>query len=51
MKKLYIGIQQLESNLLTPRIQAQAVGVHPVLALLAVLRVLWDFFRARIVVR
>ena len=69
---LYVGIQQLESNLLTPRIQGQAVGVHPVLILLAVvgaaevaglvgavfavpalavLRVLWDFFRARIVVR
>jgi predicted PurR-regulated permease PerM len=69
---LYIGIQQLESNLLTPRIQAQAVRVHPIVVLLtvvgaaeiagvagaifavpalAVLRVLWDFFRARIVVR
>ncbi len=69
---LYVGIQQMESNLLTPRIQAQAVRVHPVVVLLAVigaaevaglagaifavpalavLRVLWDFFGVRLVVR
>ena len=69
---LFIGIQQLEGNVLTPRIQAQAVNVHPIVVLLAVigaaeiaglvgavfavptlavLRVLWDFFRARIMVR
>ena len=66
---LFIGIQQFESNLLTPQIQGQAVRVHPILVLLAViaggelaglpgvifavpvlavLRVLVDFFRARL---
>lgn len=34
---LYIVIQQLESNLLTPQIQGQAVRVHPVIVLLAVI--------------
>lgn len=34
---LYIVIQQLESNVLTPRIQGQAVRVHPILVLLAVI--------------
>lgn len=66
---LFLAIQQLESNLLTPQIQSQAVRVHPILVLLAViaggelaglpgvifavpalaaLRVLFDFFRARL---
>lgn len=66
---LFIVIQQFESNLLTPQIQSQAVRVHPILVLLAViaggelaglpgvifavpvlavLRVLADFFRARL---
>lgn len=66
---LFLAIQQLESNLLTPQIQSQAVRVHPILVLLAViaggelaglpgvifavpalaaLRVLVDFFRARL---
>ena len=34
---LYILIQQLESNFLTPRIQGQAVRVHPIIVLLAVI--------------
>ncbi|HEV2527540.1 MAG TPA: AI-2E family transporter [Thermomicrobiales bacterium] len=34
---LYVVIQQLESNLLTPRIQGQAVRVHPIIVLLAVI--------------
>lgn len=34
---LYIVIQQVESNLLTPRIQGQAVRVHPIIILLAVI--------------
>lgn len=33
---LYVIIQQLESNLLTPRIQGQAVRVHPIIILLSV---------------
>lgn len=33
----YIGIQQLEGNLLTPRIQGQASRVHPILVFLAVI--------------
>jgi predicted PurR-regulated permease PerM len=66
---LYIIIQQLESNVLTPRIQGQAVRVHPILVLLtvialseidglrgavfavpllAVVRVLFDFFSVRL---
>jgi predicted PurR-regulated permease PerM len=66
---VYVLIQQLEGNFLTPRIQGQAVHVHPILVLLAVigggqlaglagvifavpalavLRVFFDFFRARI---
>lgn len=66
---LFVAIQQFESNLLTPQIQSQAVRVHPILVLLAViaggelaglpgvifavpvlavLRVLFDFFRARV---
>jgi predicted PurR-regulated permease PerM len=65
----YVLIQQLEGNFLTPRIQGQAVHVHPILVLLAVIgggqlaglagvifavpalaviRVFFDFFRARI---
>jgi predicted PurR-regulated permease PerM len=68
----YVGIQQLEGNVLTPRIQGEAVRVHPLLVfvavvaggeiagllgaafavpLLAVLRVLFDFFAARLYVR
>ncbi|HYI15294.1 MAG TPA: AI-2E family transporter [Thermomicrobiales bacterium] len=34
---VYIAIQQLESNVLTPRIQGQAVRVHPILVLLTVI--------------
>lgn len=66
---LFLVIQQLEGNVLTPRIQSQAVRVHPILVFLAVIaggelagipgvifavpalavvRVLWDFFRARV---
>ena len=66
---LFLAIQQVESNLLTPQIQSQAVRVHPVLVLLsifvggeigglagvifavpvlAVVRVLVDFFGARL---
>lgn len=69
---VFLFIQQLEANLLTPRIQGEAVRVHPVLILLgvitggelfglvgvvfavpvlAILRVLFDFFRARLRVR
>jgi predicted PurR-regulated permease PerM len=33
----YILIQQLEGNVLTPRIQGQALHVHPILVLLAVI--------------
>ena len=66
---LFLVIQQLEGNVLTPRIQSQAVRVHPILVFLAVVaggelagipgvifavpalavaRVLWDFFAARV---
>ena len=66
---VYVGIQQLEGNVLTPRIQGDALRVHPVLVFLmvvaasqiaglrgaifavptlAVLRVLFDFFRRRL---
>jgi predicted PurR-regulated permease PerM len=66
---LYLGIQQLEGSVLTPRIQGRAVRVHPILIFLAVLaggalfgipgilfavpavavlRVLFDFFRVRL---
>jgi predicted PurR-regulated permease PerM len=66
---LFLGIQQLESNLLTPRIQGHTLHVHPILVFLAVivggglggipgvivavptlavLRVLFDFFRVRL---
>jgi predicted PurR-regulated permease PerM len=66
---VYVLIQQLEGNFLTPRIQGRALHVHPVIVLLAVigggqlaglvgvifavpalavLRVFFDFFRARI---
>ena len=69
---LYLGIQQLEGNVLTPRIQGQALRVHPVIVLLAivvggelggligvivavpvlaVLRVFFDFLRARLSIR
>lgn len=69
---LFLLIQQLEGNVLTPRIQSQAVRVHPILVFLAViagtelfgimgaifavpavavLRVLGDFFSARLRVR
>jgi predicted PurR-regulated permease PerM len=34
---LFLAIQQFESNVLTPRIQGQAVRVHPILILLAVI--------------
>ena len=66
---VYLGIQQLEGNVLTPRIQGQALRVHPIIVLLAiviggglgglvgvivavptlaVIRVLFDFFRVRL---
>jgi predicted PurR-regulated permease PerM len=66
---LFLIIQQLEGNVLTPRIQGRAVQVHPVIVFLAVIaggeiagifgivfavptlavvRVLFDFFRVRI---
>ncbi len=66
---LFLLIQQLEGNVLTPRLQSQAVRVHPILVflaaiaggelagvvgivfavpLLAVCRVLYDFFSARL---
>ena len=69
---LFLLIQQLEGNVLTPRIQSEAVRVHPILVFLAViagteifglagavfavpavavLRVLFDFFAARLRVR
>lgn len=68
----FFAIQQLESNLLTPRIQGQAVKAHPILILLAVIagteiaglagailavpavavvRVIFDFFRVRLKTR
>jgi predicted PurR-regulated permease PerM len=66
---LYLLVQQLEGNVLTPRLQGNAVHVHPLIIFLgvvvaaelwgvagaviaipimAVLRVLFDFFRARL---
>lgn len=66
---LFLGIQQLEGNLLTPKIQGDTLRVHPILVFLAVIvggglagilgvlvavpalaviRVLFDFFRARL---
>jgi predicted PurR-regulated permease PerM len=66
---LFLGIQQLEGNFLTPKIQGDSLHVHPVLVFLAViiggglggipgvivavptlavLRVLFDFFRVRL---
>ena len=69
---LYVIIQQVESTLLTPRVQGRAAHVHPIVVLLtviwageaigllgsvlavpalAVARVLFDFFRARLRVR
>lgn len=66
---LFLGIQQLEGNFLTPKIQGDTLRVHPILVLLAViiggglagilgvivavpalavLRVLFDFFRVRL---
>lgn len=66
---LYLTIQQLEGNFLTPKIQGDTLRVHPILVLLAViiggglgglvgvvvavpslavLRVLFDFFRVRL---
>jgi predicted PurR-regulated permease PerM len=66
---LYVIIQQVESNFLTPRVQGQAAHVHPIIVLLTVIwtaqalgllwsalavpalvviRVLIDFFRARL---
>jgi predicted PurR-regulated permease PerM len=66
---LFLGIQQLEGNFLTPKIQGDTLHVHPVLVFLAViiggglggipgvivavptlavLRVLFDFFRVRL---
>ncbi len=68
---LFLGIQQLEGNVLTPRIQAQTIKVPPILVFLGViaggalagllgvllavpalatLRVVFDFFRARLAV-
>ncbi|MGB3633239.1 MAG: AI-2E family transporter, partial [Rubrobacteraceae bacterium] len=34
---VYTAIQQLEGNVLTPRIQGQALHVHPILVLFAVI--------------
>jgi predicted PurR-regulated permease PerM len=34
---VYVGIQQLEGNVLTPRIQGDALRVHPILVFLAVI--------------
>jgi predicted PurR-regulated permease PerM len=69
---LYLGINIIEGNILTPRIEGQAINVHPLLVLIAVtaagqlfglagvvfavpvvgvLRVLFDFFAARLYVR
>jgi predicted PurR-regulated permease PerM len=66
---LFLGIQQLEGNFLTPKIQGNTLHVHPILVFLAViiggglggifgvivavptlavLRVLFDFFRVRL---
>src|SRR5919112_1044915 len=66
---LFLGIQQLEGNFLTPKIQGGTLHVHPILVFLAViiggglggipgvivavpalavLRVLFDFFRVRL---
>lgn len=66
---LFLGIQQLEGNFLTPTIQGDTLHVHPILVFLAVivggglggifgvivavpalavLRVLFDFFRVRL---
>lgn len=66
---LFLVIQQLEGNFLTPKIQGDTLRVHPILVFLAViiggglagilgvlvavptlavLRVLFDFFRARL---
>ena len=66
---LFLGVQQLEGNLLTPKIQGDTLHVHPILVFLtvivggglggipgvvvavpalAVLRVLFDFFRVRL---
>ena len=66
---LYLAIQQLEGNFLTPKIQGDTLRVHPIFVLLAViiggglgglvgvvvavpslavLRVLFDFFRVRL---
>ncbi len=66
---LFLLIQQLEGNVLTPRLQSQAVRVHPILVFLAVIaggelggiagivfavpvlavcRVLYDFFSVRL---
>lgn len=68
---VFLAIQQLEGNVLTPRVMGSALGVHPILVLLAVigagqlfgfagvllavpalaiLRVVFDFFRARLYV-
>ncbi len=69
---IFVVIQQLEGNFLTPRIQGEAVHVHPILVFLAVIaggqiagllgvvfavpalavmRVLFDFFRIRLRLR
>lgn len=69
---LFVGIQQLEGNFLTPKIQGDTLRVHPILVFLAVivggglagivgvivavpslavLRVLFDFFRVRLRVK
>ena len=69
---LFLGIQQLEGNFLTPKIQGDTLKVHPIMVFLAViiggglggiagvivavpslavLRVLFDFFRVRLTTR
>ena len=66
---MFLGIQQLEGNFLTPKIQGDTLHVHPILVflvviigggmggilgvivavpLLAILRVVFDFFRVRL---
>ena len=66
---LFLGVQQLEGNFLTPKIQGDTLHVHPIIVFLgvivggglggilgvivavpalAVLRVLFDFFRVRL---
>ena len=45
---VYVVIQQLDAYFISPRVQGQVLRIHPVIVLLAVLRVLFDFFRVRL---